>query len=45
MNWLADRGVDRSRLTAKGYGEAHPVASNESDSGRRRNRRVDLTRE
>jgi outer membrane protein OmpA-like peptidoglycan-associated protein len=45
MNWLAEHGVDRSRLTAKGFGEAHPVASNKSDSGRRRNRRVDLIRE
>ena len=45
MNWFSDHGVDRSRLTAKGYGEAHPVASNESDSGRRTNRRVDLIRE
>ena len=45
MNWLAEHSVDRSRLTAKGYGEAHPVASNSRDSGRRRNRRVDLIRE
>ena len=45
MNWLGDHGVDPSRLTAKGYGEAHPVASNATHSGRRRNRRVDLIRE
>ena len=45
MNWLGDHGVDRSRLTAKGNGEADPVASNATDSGRRRNRRVVLIRE
>lgn len=45
VNWLADHGVDQSRLTARGYGEDNPVASNASDSGRRRNRRVDLVRE
>ena len=45
MNWLADHGVDQSRLTARGYGEDNPVASNARGSGRRRNRRVDLIRE
>jgi outer membrane protein OmpA-like peptidoglycan-associated protein len=45
LNWLSDHGIDRSRLTAKGYGEDNPVASNARDRGRRRNRRVDLVRE
>jgi len=45
VNWLGDHGVDRSRLTAKGNGEADPVASNGTDGGRRRNRRVVLIRE
>ncbi len=26
MHWLVDHGIDQSRLTAKGYGEAQPVA-------------------
>jgi lipid-binding SYLF domain-containing protein len=43
-NWLADHGVDRSRLTTKGYGENKPVASNETETGRRKNRRVELVR-
>jgi outer membrane protein OmpA-like peptidoglycan-associated protein/opacity protein-like surface antigen len=37
-------GVDESRLEAKGYGEDHPVASNDDDEGRAKNRRVELRR-
>jgi SH3 domain-containing YSC84-like protein 1 len=42
--WLADHGIDRARLSSKGYGEARPVASNKSDDGRAKNRRVELVR-
>lgn len=44
MNWLADHGVDKSRMTAKGYADSHPAADNNSDEGRARNRRVELVR-
>jgi SH3 domain-containing YSC84-like protein 1 len=44
MNWLADHGIDRSRLSSKGYGEAGPVASNSMEEGRAKNRRVQLVR-
>jgi OOP family OmpA-OmpF porin len=44
MNWLANYGIDRSRLSAKGYGESHPVAENSSEEGRAQNRRVELVR-
>ena len=43
-NWLADHGVDQSRITAKGYGESKPVADNSTDSGRAQNRRVEIVR-
>jgi lipid-binding SYLF domain-containing protein len=43
-NWLADHGIDRSRLSSKGYGDSRPVASNSSAEGRARNRRVELVR-
>ena len=32
--WLVEHGVERSRLTAKGYGEARPVADNSTEEGR-----------
>jgi outer membrane protein OmpA-like peptidoglycan-associated protein len=36
--------VDGSRLTSKGFGAASPIASNDTDDGRARNRRVELKR-
>lgn len=45
MNWLIDHGVDRSRLTAKGYGESSPVGDNSTEEGRAKNRRVELVRQ
>src|SRR3546814_8705084 len=33
-------GVDPGRLTSKGYGEVQPIASNETETGRQDNRRV-----
>src|SRR3989344_1480153 len=38
---LVQRGVDTSRITARGYGKAHPVADNASPEGRAMNRRVE----
>ena len=42
INYLISKGVPADRLTAKGYGEAQPVASNDTDEGRFQNRRVEL---
>jgi len=41
-NYLTNRGVDSGRMTALGFGESAPVASNSNASGRQRNRRVDV---
>lgn len=38
--YLISKGVDPSRLTAKGFGETQPVASNDTAAGRSANRRV-----
>jgi OmpA-OmpF porin, OOP family len=40
--YLIDKGVAAGRLTAKGYGEAQPVASNDTPAGRAENRRVEF---
>lgn len=39
---LVDRGVDPARISARGYGEAEPIASNNTEAGRQLNRRVTL---
>jgi lipid-binding SYLF domain-containing protein len=45
VNWLVDHGIERSRLTAKGYGGGgRPVASNSTAAGREKNRRVEVVR-
>jgi outer membrane protein OmpA-like peptidoglycan-associated protein len=41
-NALIDRGLDASRISARGYGEASPVASNGTSGGRQQNRRVEI---
>ncbi|HEX2255923.1 MAG TPA: DUF4892 domain-containing protein [Afifellaceae bacterium] len=39
---IGDYGIDRARLTPVGVGMAAPVATNRSEDGRERNRRVEL---
>jgi outer membrane protein OmpA-like peptidoglycan-associated protein len=43
VNWLVKKGVDRSRLIAKGYGESKPLATNDDEEeGRSINRRTEF---
>jgi outer membrane protein OmpA-like peptidoglycan-associated protein len=42
VEWLVQHGVDASRLTSIGYGLTRPLDSNETDMGRRNNRRVEF---
>jgi outer membrane protein OmpA-like peptidoglycan-associated protein len=43
-NYLISRGVDPSRLVAKGYGSSKPIAPNTTDAGKYQNRRIDIVR-
>jgi OmpA-OmpF porin, OOP family len=41
--YLIGKGVSADRLIAKGYGESQPVADNDTEEGRFKNRRVELS--
>lgn len=38
---VANFGIDRSRLSSRGYGESRPVADNATEAGKQRNRRIE----
>lgn len=42
VDYLVGKGVERSRLVAKGYGRTMPIAENETEAGKQKNRRVEL---
>lgn len=41
-NYLIKKGIAAERVTAKGYGDSRPVASNDSESGKQKNRRTEV---
>ncbi len=42
VDYIVSKGIDQSRLTYKGYAYLQPVASNDTEDGRQRNRRVEF---
>ena len=42
LGYFVGQGVEADRLSAKGYGEAEPIADNATSEGRSKNRRVEL---
>ncbi|HTU56011.1 MAG TPA: OmpA family protein, partial [Acetobacteraceae bacterium] len=43
MQYIVSQGVNPSLISAHGYGDADPVASNDTPQGRAQNRRVVLS--
>jgi outer membrane protein OmpA-like peptidoglycan-associated protein len=41
-DFLVSTGIDPRRTSVRGYGEEHPIFSNDSENGRRENRRVEV---
>jgi OOP family OmpA-OmpF porin len=44
MNALIAKGIDKSRLSSKGWGQEKPVADNATDEGKAKNRRVEIVK-
>lgn len=42
VEYLQSKGIDASRLKYKGYGSAKPISTNETEQGRRLNRRTEM---
>ncbi|MBO6795261.1 MAG: OmpA family protein [Balneolaceae bacterium] len=40
--YLVENGIDADRISTKGLGETKPIASNTTDDGKNRNRRVEI---
>jgi outer membrane protein OmpA-like peptidoglycan-associated protein len=40
--YLVKKGIAGNRITAIGYGEAHPIANNDGAAGRKKNRRTEV---
>lgn len=41
-DYLVKKGIDAARVMAKGYGDMQPVASNDTDAGKQKNRRTEV---
>ena len=42
-NYIVSKGVEATRVLAKGYGKTKPTTSNNTEAGRQQNRRVEFT--
>lgn len=44
MNWMIEKGISRSRMTAKGFGPDKPMVPNDSEANKQKNRRIEFVR-
>jgi flagellar motor protein MotB len=42
VRYLISKGIDPNIISAKGRGDTHPVASNDTPKGRAQNRRIEV---
>ena len=43
VEYLVNQGVNQNLISAQGFGESNPVASNDTPEGRSQNRRIEVT--
>jgi len=43
VTFLISQGVPAASISAKGFGDTRPVASNDTPQGRAQNRRIEIT--
>jgi outer membrane protein OmpA-like peptidoglycan-associated protein len=41
-DYLTYQGINRARIATRGYGKQFPIASNDTEEGRAKNRRVEI---
>jgi outer membrane protein OmpA-like peptidoglycan-associated protein len=44
MDAIIARGIEKSRLSAKGWGQEKPIGDNDTEEGRAKNRRVEIVK-
>ncbi len=42
INFLVEKGIDKSRMQSHGYGSSKPIANNDTDLNRKLNRRIEF---
>ncbi|REJ63060.1 MAG: OmpA family protein, partial [Proteobacteria bacterium] len=42
-DFITSQGIEADRLVVEAYGESQPIATNQTDEGRQRNRRVEIS--